>query len=194
LHFPSVFRNFVAEGICVFVLVWREGMKFGQAISRILFVYLTLSCCAQQTSAPKQDASVPTLPTTTRLNPLSYHSLAVQARAKISNSQPRTARITMQIDAKGLQWELPGDGKHRCEVSVVAAGFSSKGGVVAHTLKEFEVNVDDRKYIELVKHGMVMNLVVELPPTAVRMRVVARDSTNGNLGTADLTPEGEQFH
>jgi hypothetical protein len=26
------------------------------------------------------------------------------------------------------------------------------------------------------------------------MRVVARDSTNGNMGTADLTPEGEQFH
>jgi hypothetical protein len=100
----------------------------------------------------------------------------------------------MQIDTKGLQWELPGDGKHRCEVSVVAAGFSAKGGVVAHTLKELEVNVDDRKYIELIKSGMVMNLVVELPPTVVRMRVVARDSTNGNLGTADLTPEGEQFH
>ena len=128
------------------------------------------------------------------INPLSYHSLAVQARAKISNSQPRTARITLQIDAKGLQWELPGDGKHRCEVSVVAAGFSSKGEVVAHTLKELEVNVDERKYMELIKSGMVMNLVVELPPTVVRMRVVARDSTNGNLGTADLTPEGEQFH
>src|SRR6266567_5388765 len=39
-----------------------------------------------------------------------------------------------------------------------------------------------------------MKLVVEVPPTVVRMRVVARDSTNGNMGTADLTPEGEQFH
>lgn len=128
------------------------------------------------------------------INPLAYHSLAVQAQAKISNSQPRTARITMHIGTDGLQWQLPGDGKHRCEVTVVAAGFSSTGKVVAHTLKELEVVVDDRKYIQLAKNGMVMNLVVELPPTVVRMRVVARDSTNGRIGTADLTPEGEQFH
>jgi hypothetical protein len=128
------------------------------------------------------------------INPLAYHSLAVQARAKISHSQPRTARITMQLDTGGLQWQLPGGGEHRCEITVVAAGFSSTGRVVAHTLKELEVVVDDRKYLQLTKKGMVMNLVVELPPTVVRMRVVARDSTNGNIGTADLTPEGAQFH
>jgi hypothetical protein len=29
---------------------------------------------------------------------------------------------------------------------------------------------------------------------AVRLRVVVRDSTNGNTGTADLTPEGQQLH
>jgi hypothetical protein len=56
------------------------------------------------------------------------------------------------------------------------------------------VNVDEKKYAELKKKGMVMNLAMELPPSAVRMRVVARDSTNGNMGTADLTPTGEQFH
>ena len=41
---------------------------------------------------------------------------------------------------------------------------------------------------------MVMNLAMELPPSAVGMCLVARDSTNGNMGTADLTPTGEQFH
>jgi len=46
----------------------------------------------------------------------------------------------------------------------------------------------------LTRRGMVMNLAMQLPPDAVRMRVVARDSTNGNIGTADLTPEGQQFH
>jgi hypothetical protein len=54
--------------------------------------------------------------------------------------------------------------------------------------------VDEKKYAALVKDGMVMKLAMQLPPEAVRMRVVARDSTNGNMGTADLTPEGEQFH
>jgi hypothetical protein len=61
-------------------------------------------------------------------------------------------------------------------------------------VKELEVGVDEKKQTQLLAKGMVMTLAMPLPPTAVRMRIVARDSTNGNMGTADLTPEGEQFH
>jgi hypothetical protein len=79
-------------------------------------------------------------------------------------------------------------------VTVVSAGFSSNGRVVAYSVKQLQVVVDEKKYTQLTKRGMVMNLAMQLPPDAVRMRVVARDSTNGNIGTADLTPEGQQFH
>jgi hypothetical protein len=128
------------------------------------------------------------------INPLSYHSLQVQARASLSGSQPRTAHITVDIDANKLHWETAQTGKRRCELTVVTAGFSTNGKVAGHAVKELEVNVDEKKYAELVKKGMVVNLTMQLLPTAVRMRVVARDSTNGNMGTADLTPTGEQFH
>jgi VWFA-related protein len=128
------------------------------------------------------------------LNPLSYHSLEVQARARLSGSQPRTAHITVNIDANELHWETPESGKHRCEITIVTAGFSTKGEVVAHAIKELEVVVDEKKQTQLLAQGMVMQLAMLLPPTAVRIRIVARDSTNGNVGTADLTPEGEQFH
>lgn len=128
------------------------------------------------------------------INPLSYHSLEVRATASLSGSQRRTANITVDIDANELNWETAEAGKHRCELTVVTAGFSPKGQVVAHSVKELEVIVDDKKYRELTSKGMVMNLAMSLPPAAVRMRVVARDSTNGNMGTADLTPAGEQFH
>jgi hypothetical protein len=128
------------------------------------------------------------------INPLSYHSLEVRATASLSGSQQRTANITVDIDANELNWETSEAGKHRCELTVVTAGFSPKGQVVAHSVKELEVIVDGKKYRELTSKGMVMNLAMVLPPAAVRMRVVARDSTNGNMGTADLTPAGEQFH
>jgi VWFA-related protein len=128
------------------------------------------------------------------INPLSYHSLQVQARASLSGSRPRTAHITVDIDANKLHWEARETGKRRCEITVVTAGFSPDGKVATHAVEEFEVVVDEKKYTELKKKGMVMNLTMELPPSAVRMRVVARDTTNGNMGTADLTPTGEQFH
>ncbi|HEV2698301.1 MAG TPA: VWA domain-containing protein [Terriglobales bacterium] len=128
------------------------------------------------------------------INPLSYHSLAVIAHASLSGSPVRTARVTVDLDPLGLHWQAAETQKHRCEVTVVAVGFSAKGKVIAQNVKELEVVVDEKKYAELVKHGMTMNLAMQLPPEAVRMRVVTRDSTNGNIGTADLTPEGEQFH
>jgi VWFA-related protein len=128
------------------------------------------------------------------INPLSYHSLQVQARASFSGTSQRTAHITVNIDANQLHWETRQTGKHRCEITTVTAGFSHDGKVAGHAVKELEVAVDEKKYAELRKRGMVMNLIMELPPSAVRMRVVARDSTNGNMGTADLTLTGEQFH
>ena len=128
------------------------------------------------------------------INPLSYHSLQVQARASLSGSRPRTAHITVDIDANRLHWEARDTGKRRCEITVVTAGFSPNGKVAAHAVDELEVVVSEKKYTELKKRGMVVKLAMELPPSAVRMRVVARDSTNGNMGTADLTPTGEQFH
>ena len=128
------------------------------------------------------------------MNPLSYHSLQVQARASLSGSQQRTAHITVNIDANNLHWETRESGKHRCEITVVTAGFSSAGRVAGYAVKEYEVSVEEKKYFELKKKGMAMNLTMGLPPSAVRMRVVARDSTNGNMGTANLTPTGEQFH
>jgi len=85
-------------------------------------------------------------------------------------------------------------GARRREVSLVAASFASNGTVVAHSVKEFEIVVDEKKYTELTEKGMEMNLAMPVPTTAARIRVVVRDSSNGNLGTADLTPEGEQFH
>jgi hypothetical protein len=42
-------------------------------------------------------------------------------------------------------------GKHRCEITLVTAGFSPKGQVVAHAVKELEVVADEKKYTELTK-------------------------------------------
>jgi len=57
-----------------------------------------------------------------------------------------------------------------------------------------EENPSGHENPELVKHAMLVNLATQLRPEVVRVRVVTRDSTNGNMGTAALTPEGEQFH
>jgi VWFA-related protein len=129
------------------------------------------------------------------INPLPYHALDVQARAEILKlQQPRSARFTVDLDPGHLTWHTLPNGKHRCEVTLVAASFSSKGQVVSHTVKELEGDVEDTKFAKQMLKPMVFALTAELPPAAVRVRVVARDASNGNIGTADFNPEGAQFH
>jgi hypothetical protein len=125
---------------------------------------------------------------------LAYHSLEVQAKARLEENRSRIAEVSVELDAARIEWDRTAAGKHRAGITVVVAAFSPKGTVVAHTGKKIEVLVGTRKYTEFLKRGMVIRMRAEVPPAAVRMRVVARDSTNGNIGTADLTPEGVQFH
>jgi len=128
------------------------------------------------------------------VNPLAYHALQLEARAKVSGSKQRIAHVSVHMNANELHWDTPQIGEKRCEITLVTAGFSANSEVVAHSFKEFQIAVDDRKYAQLLNSGMLIGLAVQLPSDVARMRVVVRDSTNGNLGTADLTGEGEQFH
>jgi hypothetical protein len=128
------------------------------------------------------------------LSALPYHSLPFQAHARFSGLQERTAHLTMDIDANELNWDMPEPNKVCSEITLVAAAVSKKGAIVSNDVKQFQIVVSRKKYEKLIRQGMILNLAMALPPTAVRIRVVVRDSTNGNMGTADLTPTGEQFH
>jgi hypothetical protein len=115
--------------------------------------------------------------------------LEVQVRAPILSSGHLNARFIIEVDPSHLTWFLLPNGIHRCEVTLVAASFSKKGKVISKTVKEVEGVVEADKFAEQSRTPMTFSFTAELPSTTVRVRIVARDASNGNIGTTDFNPK-----
>ncbi len=122
-------------------------------------------------------------------NPVPYHALEVQAKAPIASSGYPTARFIIEVDPSHLTWFLLPNGIYRCEVTLVAASFSKKGEVISKTVKEVEGVVEADKFAEQSRTPMTFSFTAESPSTTVRVRIVARDASNGNIGTTDFNPK-----
>jgi VWFA-related protein len=119
-------------------------------------------------------------------NPLSYRALGMSVSYKILGGTPRTARYTIAADRHDLGWHPAPDGDRRCSIMVVAMSVSRKSRVVKNDVKALEGTVKAGKFEKQMDKPMLFTFTGELPPDAVRLRVVVRDDRTGNIGTADL--------
>jgi VWFA-related protein len=122
-------------------------------------------------------------------NPVPYHALEIQAKVPTLGSGTRTARFVIEVEPTHLTWFLLPNGIHRCEVTLVAASFSKKGKLISKTVKQVEGIVEAGRFAEQSRTPMTFAFTAELPSTTVRVRLVARDAGNGNIGTTDFTPK-----
>ena len=56
----------------------------------------------------------------------------------------------------------------------------------------YSENIQDNRYERLLREGMTYTKVVPILPTAVEMRVILRDASNGNIGDVGV-PLGPYF-
>jgi hypothetical protein len=100
------------------------------------------------------------------------------------------ARYTIAADRHDLGWqpatEPAPNGDRRCSIMVVAMSVSRKSRVVKNDIKALEATVKSGKFEKQMDKPMLFTFTAELPPDAVRLRVVVRDDRTGNIGTADL--------
>jgi VWFA-related protein len=119
-------------------------------------------------------------------NPLPYRGLGMTVSYKILSGTPRTARYTIAADRHDLGWQPAPDDERRCSVMVIAMSVSRKSRVVKNDIKALEGTVKSGKFEKQMDKPMLFTFTAELPPDAVRLRVVVRDDRTGNIGTADL--------
>ncbi len=122
-------------------------------------------------------------------NPLTYRGLDVTASYKLERGGPRTARYAIAIDRHGLDWQLTPDGERRCRIMFVTKSIASNDHVERNDIKMLEGKVKENRLDKEMDEPMVFTLIGEFPSEG-RVRVMARDVGNGNIGTADLNAGG----
>lgn len=119
-------------------------------------------------------------------NPLPYRGLGMSVTYKILPGTPRMARYTIAADRHDLGWQSAPEGERRCSVMVVAMSVSRKDRIVKNDIKALEGSVKSGKFEKQMDKPMLFTFTGELPPDAMRLRVVVRDDRTGHIGTADL--------
>jgi VWFA-related protein len=88
--------------------------------------------------------------------------------------------FAVDVDAKDLTIQRQGNGDARGEITLMVASFDPKNKMIAHQIQETAQQAT----------GSVVEFRISaaIPAEAVRVRIVARDTVSGKMGTADLAP------
>jgi VWFA-related protein len=121
------------------------------------------------------------------INSLTYRSLGVSAA--FATADPGPGQFKIEVDGRALDWKLLPNGKHRCEVTVLIAIVGVRDRVVANSVRQMEVVLDENDFEKQWDKPVTFKVPSLMPPKAKLARVVVRDASNGHVGSADLSRE-----
>jgi VWFA-related protein len=99
----------------------------------------------------------------------------------VTSERVGPGRYDIHVAEKGIEWSQMGpDGKQQSEVTIAAGWYDKKGKLIGHVIRE---EVSPRSTSGA---GANYELPATKPGTAVRLRIVVRDTRNGHLGTVDM--------
>jgi VWFA-related protein len=114
---------------------------------------------------------------------LVYTGLKVAAHRVAA--QPDT--FAVDIDAADLSVQMQADGDRQAEITLMIASFNRQNKMIAHQIQETTALLQpDAAYMQSAE----FRIQAAIPAEATRVRLIARDTVSGKMGTADLGPSG----
>ncbi len=92
----------------------------------------------------------------------------------------------LYIEPKDLKFTDEPEGKHKAVIDVVAITFGDNGQAVDQTARTYTLDIPDKAYQDVLKNGLVYKVTHPVKkPGAYQMRVVVRDATSEQVGSAN---------
>ncbi len=103
----------------------------------------------------------------------------------VGNSGALQIKTQVRIDPAQLQLARTGD--HWTDtVDVKWVQVDADGNVLASTSQTLNLNIPQASYEDALRKGITFSGNVKLTDHAAEVRIVARDSGNGSVGTVDI--------
>jgi VWFA-related protein len=137
------------------------------------------------TAQPASQASKETLVydlNTAALSGLPLTALKVTAEA----STTQAGTYTVHVDASTLTWQSSAEGTHTAKIALLAAGLSSKGKILAHTLQTMTAFAKTGTQLRQPRTTADFAITTPLPKGVTRLRFVVRETETGRMGTTDI--------
>jgi VWFA-related protein len=121
------------------------------------------------------------------MSPFSTGAIHVRLTTLFSYNEKEGPYINalLHFDARDLMFTTQPDGKQKAQIDTFAATFDVDGQVVDSADKSWFLDVEEKSLDEVLKRGMVYSLHIPAKKAgAYQMRMVLRDSTSQQVGTA----------
>jgi len=93
--------------------------------------------------------------------------------------------FAVDIDARDLSLQRQSEGNAQAEITLMIASFNRQNKIIAHQIQETTASI---KSDATSAQRAEFRIPAVIPADAARVRVVARDTVSGKMGTADLSP------
>jgi len=118
-------------------------------------------------------------------NPLGYASVLLNARCEPDpEAAPAGFRLFLQVDAETVTFQ-PSGGSRSGSLDVAVAELTADGKIFPHR-ETARLNVRDADWPRTLREGIPYLRRWKPRPDAVRIRILVRDSTSGQLGSIDM--------
>lgn len=110
-----------------------------------------------------------------------YTALAVSVAGSGSS-------FSLHVQSTGLQWKSGSDGELTAQVQIAAVALSAAGKILGHKLQTMNARAAAATAADSIDKPVPFAIVFEAPKATARLRFIVRDSGNGHMGTADISP------
>jgi VWFA-related protein len=100
--------------------------------------------------------------------------------------KPQTL-VRVAMDTREVSFSRSAEGKQEAVLDVFIVIFDQSGKPLRQQSRTARLSLDQAKYDELLKSGIVWNAESEAPPDSVRARVVVHDLSSGTVGSVDVS-------
>jgi len=121
------------------------------------------------------------------MSPFSTGSIHVRLTTLFSYDEKEGTYINalLYFDARDLMFTPQPDGKQKAQIDTFGATFDVDGQVVDSADKSWFLDVEEKSFDQVLKRGLVYSLHIPVKKSgAYQMRMVLRDSTSQQVGTA----------
>jgi hypothetical protein len=114
-----------------------------------------------------------------------YAEIVFDASGKVpAPGQP--AQFRLYVDPRSLSWTAIENGDRHALLTLAIGSFPAQGTALSNQIKQFEALQTKTDQSSATPKAVILGASFQVPPGAVRLRFVVRDTASGRLGSFDL--------
>ena len=96
------------------------------------------------------------------------------------------AMLRIVMDASQVAFTRNAEGKYDAAVDLLLVVFPDSGKSLHQDVHNLKFSIDEARFAQVLKNGLVMDMGSDTPPRSARIRVVLHDVASGSVGSLDL--------